>query len=296
MKRINVDRKPIDKKDYIRRTAMLSDVTRHIKDDVIIYHNNKPILLYRILPKKPNDVRWAVKNIKYGTGKRTHGLVNTSAVFGYNPRQENKHDYCSASAMGTSHPKQHYVISRFAQEVSKYYHEFFPDTYYEHKNKVKDKVKDQWVIKNSVFTSGIVNKNNQLKYHYDSGNFKNVYSNMVVFKGDVQGGHLVIPELDISLEVADNSLTIFDGQDLLHGVSPIEYKNNKAYRYSVVYYSLERMWQCNTIEEEIDRIREKKMVREANRLDPDHLDSLRQRKKEAKDYKDSIENEQNRTA
>ena len=115
---------------------------------------------------------------------------------------------------------------------------------------------------------------------------------MVVFKGDVDGGHLVIPELDISLEVADNSLTIFDGQDLLHGVSPIEYRHEQSYRYSVVYYSLERMWQCMTVDEEIARIRTKKMEREINRLDPEHLDTLRQRKKEAKNYKESIENEQ----
>jgi hypothetical protein len=115
---------------------------------------------------------------------------------------------------------------------------------------------------------------------------------MIVFKGDVMGGHLVIPELDISLEVADNSLTIFDGQDYLHGVSPIEYLHQDSYRYSVVYYSLERMWQCMTVDEEIARIRSKKMQREINRLDPEHLDTLRKRKKEAKDYKESIENEQ----
>ena len=44
MKRIDVQRKPIDKKDYFRRTAQLSDVSRHINEDVIIYHDNKPIL------------------------------------------------------------------------------------------------------------------------------------------------------------------------------------------------------------------------------------------------------------
>ena len=35
----------------------------------------------------------------------------------------------------------------------------------------------------------------------------------------------VIPELDIVLEVEDNTLTIFNGQDILHGVSTIEYEN-----------------------------------------------------------------------
>ena len=292
MRRINVDRKKINTKEFIRRTARLSDVKEHIKDDVVIYCDGQPVLLYRILPRKPNDVRWAVKNIKYGASKRTHGLVNTSAVFGYNPRQENKHDYCSAAAMAVNFPKQHYVISNYALEVEKHYKNVFKTTYFQHRNKVKEKVKNRWRISSSVFTSGIVNKNNQLKYHYDSGNFKNVFSNMIVFKGDVDGGHLVIPELDLSLEVADNSLTIFDGQDLLHGVSPIEYLHKDSYRYSVVYYSLERMWQCMTVDEEISRIRTKKMQREINRVDPEHIKKLKARKMQAKEYKTSIENEQ----
>ena len=37
-----------------------------------------------------------------------------------------------------------------------------------------------------------------------------------------------------------------------------------------------------TVDEEIARIRTKKMQREINRIDPDHLDSLRQRKRESK--------------
>ena len=143
-----------------------------------------------------------------------------------------------------------------------------------------------WTIGGSPFTSGIVNKNNQLKYHYDAGNFKGVLSNMVVFKKDVDGGHLVIPELDIVLEVEDNTLTIFNGQDILHGVSTIEYENEHAYRYSVVYYSLEQMWKCEPFGEEIKRIRKVKTEREKKRLDPEHLESLKKRKDELKEASD----------
>jgi hypothetical protein len=144
-----------------------------------------------------------------------------------------------------------------------------------------------WTIGGSPFTSGIVNKNNQLKYHFDAGNFKGVLSNMVVFKKDVDGGHLVIPELDIALEVADNTLTIFNGQEILHGVSTIEYKNEQAYRYSIVYYSLEQMWKCEPLGDEIKRIRKIKTEREKKRLDPEHLQSLSARRDELKEYSDS---------
>ena len=128
-----------------------------------------------------------------------------------------------------------------------------------------------------IYKSGIINKNNELKYHFDAGNFKGVMSNMVAFKGDVEGGHLAIPELDIALEIADNTLTIFNGQEILHGVTPIETQNEQSYRYTVVYYSLEQMWKCEPIDDEIVRIRESQQVKEKTRIDPEHKAKLQER-------------------
>ena len=41
MKRIDVVRKPIEKRDYLRRSASLNDVSKHINENVIIYENDK---------------------------------------------------------------------------------------------------------------------------------------------------------------------------------------------------------------------------------------------------------------
>ena len=46
------------------------------------------------------------------------------------------------------------------------------------------------------------------------------------------------------------------------------------------------------VEEEIDRIRKVKMKREIKRNDPNHIEELKQRKREARHYKNTIENEQ----
>jgi hypothetical protein len=191
-----------------------------------------------------------------------------------------RHDYCTVTAMALNHKKQHYVITNFAKELVGYYKEYFPERYEFHNGLVEEKVMQDWTIGGSPFTSGIVNKNNQLNYHFDAGNFKGVLSNMVVFKKDVAGGYLVIPEFDIALEVADNTLSIFNGQEIMHGVSTIEYENEHAYRYSIVYYSLEQMWKCEPLDDEIARIRKLKTERERKRLDPEHLDTLRKRKDE----------------
>ena len=282
MKRLDKKKVDIDIAKFKKRTAKRSDVSSLIKEDIIIYDNNEPVIFYKKLDEDTSALRWAMKNVKYGTGKRSRGLVSTSAVFGYSPRIAMRHDYCTSTAMAQTHKKQHYIITEFAEKLVRYYEKHFPLQYEKHKEVVDEKVMKEWTMGNTPFTSGIVNKNNQLKYHFDAGNFKGVLSNMVVFKKDVQGGYLVIPEYDIALEVADNTLTIFNGQNILHGVSTIEYPNEHAYRYSAVYYTLEQMWKCEPINDEIARIRKIKTEREKNRLDEDHLDSLRNRKEELK--------------
>jgi hypothetical protein len=274
MKELHLIRKPIDKKEYVKRTALVSDVSKIMSDDCIIYENGQPILFYTRLKEDTSALRWAAKNMKYPNGTRTNGLATQSKVFGYSPRIPMRNDYCTVASMATQYPKNHHVITTFAEQLKVYYETYFPQKYQEHEDTVKEKVLEDWKMSNSPFTSGIVNKNNPLKYHYDSGNFKGMLSNMVVFKSDVEGGYLVIPELDLALEVADNTLTIFNGQDILHGVSPIDYKNPMAYRFSLVYYSLEQMWKCEPIQGEIERVRKAKTKKEKNRLDPEHLASL----------------------
>jgi hypothetical protein len=126
-------------------------------------------------------------------------------------------------------------------------------------------VLDDWKIGDTPFTSGIINKNNQLPYHFDAGNVKNVWSNMVVFKKDVTGGCLACPELGITFELKDNSVLMFDGQNILHGVTPFNKTSPNGYRYSIVYYSLLPMWNCLPPKEEIKQAANRRRAREVKR-------------------------------
>lgn len=276
MKTLHLQSREVDYDEYVKRDALITDVSRIETEDCLIYVDGEPAVFYKILPPEMlKNLRWAVKNIKYGLGKRTLGLVSQSKVFGYSPRLALRSDYCREASMAKDEPKQHKVIADFVQQLISYYKEWMPEQYQYHEEVVNEKVLDGWRIEGTPFTSGIVNKNNKLKYHFDAGNFKGLLSNMVVLKKDVDGGHLVIPELDLALEVPDGALVIFNGQKILHGVSDIHYKNDLAYRYSVVYYSLEQMWKCEPLDEELARIRNVKTQREKNRDNPEHLDKLK---------------------
>ncbi len=286
MKIIEIKPKEIDIELYKKRTALESDAKNIITEDTIITTNGQPVILYCRLKENLDNLRWAVQNINYVKGERSRGLISQSAVFGFKPKIAMRQDYCSATAMARNNAKEHFIITDFAKNLSNYYENNFKEVFAKHKNIVKEKIKDQWVIKGTPFTSGIVNKDNPLKYHFDAGNFKGVLSNMVAFKKNMIGGRLVIPAYDIKLEIEDGSLSIFDGQSILHGVSPFIKQNDNAYRYTIVYYTLEQMWKCETITDELIRIRQKKKEREFKRLDPEHLNSLQKGKTELKKASD----------
>lgn len=266
----------IDLEKYKRRGALETDVDELIKENTIITTNGEPVIMYCKMTDDLAALRWAVKTIKYEVGPRTLGLVSQSRIFGYRPRITVRHDFCNPTSMATDFPKQHHVITEFASQLTKYYEQNFPAVYEKHKSIVEEKILPEWKIDNSIFTSGIVNKDNPLKYHFDSGNFKGVLSNMVAFKKNIVGGHLVIPAYNIKLEIADGSLCVFDGQSILHGVSPFTAlkENEDHYRYTIVYYSLEQMWKCEPFGTEIKRIRKRKKEQEKKRLDPEHLATL----------------------
>ena len=200
--------------------------------------------------------------MKFSRRKRTTGLRTTSTIFGFMPRETIRKDYCSATALAYENPAGHRIICDFAKTLSHYYKDFCPDMFTTHDNLVQQKIRPDWVIEGSPFTSGVVNKNNLLKYHFDGGNIKHVFSNMVCFKQDSSGGMLAIPEFDLLLEIANKSVLFFDGQAIMHGVTPFRINSVNGYRFTLVYYSLQQMWHCQPINEELARIKNRKTDRE----------------------------------
>ena len=249
------------------RSAVEDDCSQLVDYDCLVNVNGSPRILYCKIECSSNILKWAVKTIDYEENIRTNGLKTNSAIFGYSPRIVMRKDFCSATAMARKFPKQHLVICNFAKELINLYEKHFPDTIEKHYEICKTKIKEEWKLDGTPFTSGIVNKNNPLKYHHDAGNFKNVLSNMIVLKNGVIGGRLSCPEYDLKFQCADNTVVIFDGAEILHGVTPIiKPEGENFYRYSIVYYSLEQMWKCENVKDEVKRIRRVKKEREFKRI------------------------------
>ncbi len=252
---------------FARRAAEEADIAQMIEEDTIVIDGDSKeiIALYVALPVDTRAITEALQGIKYQSSDRTGGLKTTSRIFGYTPRSILRADFCSATSLAIEAPQTHNAILQWGKYLAEQYETHLGERYKDHLQQVTNKVKPDYQIKDTPFTSGIINKNNQLKYHHDSGNFKGVYSCMLTLKAETDGGNLAMPEYELGFNLANGSALMFDGQAILHGVTPIVKKSHDAYRYTIVYYSLLQMWKCETLTEEIARIRKLKSQREARR-------------------------------
>ena len=272
MKIVKVKRRPINYKDYVRRSALESDATQTISGDSIIIDEDtdQVLVIYKILEDAEyhNKVFESLKKVKYFESQRSSGLMSRSRIFGYSPRNRMKttDQACRVASLAKDQPAIHKLICDYARRIDDYYKANDDDKYKHHKE-LTEKVLEDYVIDGTLFTSGIVNYNNPLKYHFDAGNFQKVSSAMIAFKQNVRGGRLALPEYNVKLEIEDRSVTLFDGQEALHGVTPIKELGNDAYRYTVVFYSLVGMWQCLPLDEEIADARNARWKAELKKYD-----------------------------
>ena len=265
MKPLHYERRALDLNAYKLRSAQEDDYDTLVTESSAVYENGDLMIVYQELDLDCADIVQALQNIRYETSSRTDGLPTTSRIFGFSPRVTIRKDFCSATSLAKEQPAEHALVCQYAEKVADCYQRVNNPLYEQHLAATEGHVIGEYRVKNSPFTSGIINKNNPLKYHFDTGNFKSVWSCMLVFKHQVGGGYLSVPEYGLGFELKHNSLFMFDGQGLLHGVTPIRKRSATAFRYSIVYYSLREMWNCLPITDELLRIRNLKTEREIKR-------------------------------
>jgi len=260
--RIDVERRGVALAEYKKRSAVEDDYDRLITNDCALYEDGKLILLYITPTESLEWVRDVCNRIPYSLQSRTGGMVTTSRVFGFEPRKALRKDFCSATKLAGEFPREHTALMDAGKLIAQYYSDLNPSLYCYHDAMSEKNLNAQYRVDGMPFTSGIVNKNNPLKYHFDAGNYKAVWSGMITLKDGIEGGHLALPEFGLGIELKDSTFFMFDGQGILHGVTPIRRQRVDAMRYTIVYYSLKQMWKCETVTDELLRIRKRRTERE----------------------------------
>jgi len=268
MKKIQVEKikgwKELEKSLRLRPVAVPKEC-RLVVGDAIITENDFPVIGYYNLKDGFAPLVNVLKKIRYQATERTGGLPTRSRIFGSSPRVTIRKDYCSRCEFTYEDSKADDLLKSWGKKIEKYYDKTEPNTFCVHKTLV-DAILPEWRMGESIWTQGIVNWNNQLRFHKDQGNFPHTWSAMLTFREGISGGYLYLPRYNIALACGNGSLTLFNGQEILHGVSPIQKLSIKAYRYSIVYYSLKQMSKCMSTEQELGRIRKVKTERERKRV------------------------------
>ena len=278
--RVELTRKEIDAKALLRQRAAVTPEFTYSEPGIFCL-DGIPQIIYGRFDQDLSGALWAVSTLPLKQEVRTtegghigstkdraklarrEGL-GESQIFGFRPPTPYGANYCGPSHSTVAHPKQYSQLVKLGCLAAEKYKALCP-VEFERQEQLVSGVLPEWRIAGTPFTSGIVNRNNTLRYHYDKGNIEDCMSAMIVFRKDCQGGMLSVPEFGAEFLLEDGAFFFFNGQKILHGVTPI-YTGTFGYRYSVVFYALRKMMECGSPEEELKRARASKTKTQKNRV------------------------------
>jgi hypothetical protein len=194
---------------------------------------------------------------KKGTISKTREAKSApSGIVGFFDRTV-RMPYCRLTAFNQQHFekfKKAYPIIKF---VDKTYSQLMPE-HYKKQRKIADSTSQDFVIKDTAFTTVTVNKNWQTAVHKDKGDFADGFGNLVALrKGKYLGGHFVVVRWGVGFDMQNGDLLLVDVHQW-HGNTPIIKDNNKVIRLSLVMYYRQHMKDCGTMAQELHRAKNRK--------------------------------------
>lgn len=257
--------KPVN--DLIPASALVSEAVCAVSLDSV------PILLQaRLQPVLVNGLRHALRAFPITqTVLRSKGIESRAQTFGYLARAPLlRRNSCRISPIAARAPAEHAWLCGLASWLAFLLQEYLPEQYAANLA-AASVVHEDWRLPGDLWTSGIVNLTTELPYHMDRNNLK-AWSAMPVIRRGTRGGHLHLPELEIDgeplvLPCRDGDVIFFNGQDLMHGVTPIKRVMKDGYRYSVVYYPVANMRHGLPREQELAATQTRRTELEATMLE-----------------------------
>jgi hypothetical protein len=262
----------IVKKEYdlnnlqgITRNKTVPDHRDGTDQDLIIIDSvtKEPVVLQITLNQLKPDMRelarqlrflkinWSDPHGKLTKSERLSGIGSNNVTFGHTaPNAMYKRHAARIAPIHLESPTTANLLTSLVKPAWEQFQLHLPEVAQKHQQSTSNAIHNDWLLEQTPFTSGICNHTSVLPYHKDAGNLSGAWSMMLCSRKDVDGGGLHIPEYDVTLAIPDCSLTIFCGQKLLHGVTPLVYKKKGAYRFTIVYYTKQALSNCGAAADE----------------------------------------------
>lgn len=188
---------------------------------------------------------WTDNTGNFKSQARMSGMAVAHQTFGFSAPAPLRRRYaCSRCRFDFKHPEIAALIYEYVETAERRFRQHAPEAYAHTAEAVMGAIKPAWLIQGTPWTSGIINNTAALPYHMDSGNIQGSWSAMLSARNDIDGGYLHLVDYGVYLAVPHGSISIFDGQSVLHGVTPFQISGGDPYRFTLVCYAKQGMRVC----------------------------------------------------
>lgn len=162
----------------------------------------------------------------------------SSILGGVPPKPHMRRDYPTISSVHSVKSAQTFIKAMLllAKESEKFVKEILPEQY-EKQLKIFENVNSKYKFGN-LFTSSISNYNISAPFHRDTANIENCINVIITKKKLCKNGDLHVPDYDLTMNSADNSMLVYPAWKNVHGVTPIIPFTEDSYRNSLIFYPL----------------------------------------------------------
>jgi hypothetical protein len=196
---------------------------------------------------------------KDGKQSKTNSTAPIRSAIVGNFDRSARYPFCRQTALATQHPQDWPECLPMIQEVARLMQKHAPARYAAQLD-AANKTHPAYVLPDSPFTTITVNNTVAGGYHTDAGDFKPGFGVMSVLRrGKYQGGLLVVPAYGVAVDLQERDVLLFDVHEV-HGNTPLvgegpacEPENGGHERISIVYYFREKMPECLSPADELDR-------------------------------------------
>jgi len=223
---------------------------------IINLEGNRPVLYLNLDDPIYDLLLPHLKELKFNkSNRKATGKNNFSILAGGIPAATNHFGFCNVGSLLRKDSDLHYLLIQELSYDLRCVFEYFLPQWYKVSQHFYEKaaINQDYQMPETPWTSAILNHNSPHIYHTDTQNVKNIFSAMLTLKNNVSGGYLVLRDYGVALQTRNRSITIFYGRNIVHGVSPISYHGDDAYRYTLVFFAMELMNKCESIDKEFNK-------------------------------------------
>lgn len=235
----------------------------NIKEDTIFYDDGEPVGFYlKKVPKKleqlveianaeflsdrvpkemmdrgPARSKWYHDKLK--EMGRSHVAQWSTIIGSCAPRAHMRMPYPRMSRVHEVESAQTFIKAMLlacteAEEVIK---QIAPTIYEKQLQTIEENVPPRFRF-GRLFTSSISNFNIAADYHRDGGNLEGCCNVIIAKRSNARGGNTTVPDYDMTVDSADNSMLVYPAWRNVHGVTPIIPLKENGYRNTLVFYPL----------------------------------------------------------